>query len=170
MKACVVYYSRAGENYFGGTKRYVSIGNTEKVARKIAEKTGADLFKLEQEVPYSDVYDECLIQSKEDQTKNARPKLLNAALDLSDYDTIFLGYPNYWGSMPMAVYTFLEDNDLRFKKIRPFCTHEGSGLSSTPEKIQKMLPEASVTKGLAILGSQVDHVDKEIERWLNNEL
>lgn len=87
--------------------------------------------------------------------------------DLDGYDEIYLGYPNYWGTMPMAVYTFLENYDLAGKTIHPFCTHEGSGLSGTVQDIKKAAPGAVVTKGLAIHGSSVDSAKPALEKWVS---
>ena len=131
----IAFYSRAGENCFGGTCRRISAGNTEKAAEMLAD-----------------------LQSK------ARPEVLNLPDDLDAYDEIYLGYPNYWGTMPMAVYTFLEDYDFAGKTIRPFCTHEGSGLSRTVRDIQTAAPGAAVAKGLAIYGSGVDHAKAALEK------
>ena len=87
-----------------------------------------------------------------------------ASLDL--YDEIYLGFPNYWGDMPMAVYTFLEKFDWSGKTIHPFCTHEGSGLSGTERNIQNVCKGAAVTKGLAIQGSSVDRAGETIRKWV----
>lgn len=86
--------------------------------------------------------------------------------DMSKYDEIYLCYPNYWGTMPMAVYTFLESADFKGKKIHPLCTHEGSGLSSTPDDIAKTVPGAVVLKGLAVHGSDVDSSENIIKKWI----
>lgn len=166
MEKLVVYYSRADENYFGGKLRYIEKGNTEKVAGKIAELIGADMFKIEQEIPYATDYNSCIVQAKEHLRANARPTLVSVPDSLNDYDEIYLGYPNYWGDMPMAVYTFLENFDWNGKVIHPFCTHEGSGLSDTVHKIEKTCRGATVTKGLAIHGSSADCVDDAIKGWL----
>lgn len=98
--------------------------------------------------------------------RNARPEVLNLPDDLDIYDEIYLGYPNYWGTMPMAVYTFLEQYDFTGKTIHPFCTHEGSGLSHTVQDIQKAALGAAVTKGLAIQGSSVDSAKTTLEKWV----
>ena len=166
MAKLVVFYSRAGENYFGGAYRYVAGGNTEKAAKMIAEKTGAALFKIEQKIPYAKDYETCLTQTKKDKQANARPELSSVPESLDAYDEIYLGYPNYWGTMPMAVYTFLETFDWTGKVIHPFCTHEGSGLSGTERDIAKAAKGANVAKGLAIRGSDVDGANKIIERWI----
>ena len=162
----IVFYSRADENYFGGSYRYIKVGNTEKAAHMIAELTGADLFKLEQKVPYSADYQTCIAQAKQDLQQHARPELKALPESLDGYDEIYLGYPNYWGTMPMAVYTFLEHYDFTGKTIHPFCTHEGSGLSGTVHDIQKAAKGAVVSRGLAIHGSSVDSARKALEGWV----
>ena len=166
MKKLVAFYSRADENYFGGTIRNITVGNTEKAAKMIAEITGADLFKIEQKIPYSADYHTCVDEAREDYRKNARPELVSLPESIDEYDEIYLGYPNYWGTMPMAVYTFLEHYDFTGKTIHPFCTHEGSGLSHTEQDIRKAAPGAIVTKGLAIHGSNVDSSKAAISKWI----
>ena len=148
MAKLVAFYSRADENYFGGSMKYIQIGNTEKAAKMIADMTGADLFKIEQKIPYAADYNTCMPQ------------------DIDQYDEIYLGYPNYWGAMPMAVYTFLESYDFTGKKIHPFCTHEGSGLSNTESDIKKSAKGAVIEKGIAIHGSGVDQAKDVLERWI----
>ena len=168
MATLIAFYSRAGENYFGGTHRRVAIGNTEKAAEMLAELTGGELYKIEQAQPYSDDYNTCTVEAKAHLRNNARPEVLNLPDDLDAYDEIYLGYPNYWGTMPMAVYTFLENYDFTGKTIHPFCTHEGSGLSRTEQDIQKAAPGAVVTKGLAIHGSSVDGAGGALRRWVES--
>lgn len=153
MAKLVVFYSRAGENYFGGQYRSVTVGNTEKVAKMIAETVKGNLFKIEQKVPYSSHYKRCTEQALADKKANIRPELVKLPDNLDGYDEIYLGYPNYWGDLPMAVYTFLEAFDWTGKTIYPFCTHEGSGLSGTEGKIAVTCQGADVKKGLAIHGS-----------------
>ena len=166
MAALIAFYSRAGENYFGGAYRRIAVGNTEKVAEMLAEVTGGKLYKIEQAQPYSDDYKTCVAEAREDWQKNARPKVLNLPENLDAYEEIYLGYPNYCGTMPMAVYTFLENYDWNGKTIHPFCTHEGSGLSNTVQDIQKAAPGAAVTTGLAIHGSSVDSAKAALEKWV----
>ena len=125
MKKLIAYYSRAGENYFSGAHRTIAVGNTEKAARLLAELTGAELFHIEQKVPYSDDYDTCVAEARRDLRANARPELTALPESLDDYDEIYLGYPNYCGTMPMAVYTFLEHYDWQGKTIHPFCRTSG---------------------------------------------
>ena len=166
MAKLVVFYSRADENYFSGSRRYISTGNTEKVANMIAEIAGAELFKIEQKVPYAADYDTCIAQAKKDLQAKARPELISMPDSLKNYNEIYLGYPNYWGDMPMAVYTFLENFDWNGKVIHPFCTHEGSGLSGTESRIRNVCKGATVTSGLAIQGGSVDNARSNVERWV----
>ena len=166
MAILIAFYSRAGENYFGGAYRRVAVGNTEKAAELLSELTGGELYKIEQAQPYSDNYKACVAQAKQDWQTGARPALSHLPENLDTYDEIYLGYPNYCGTMPMAVYTFLERYDFTGKTIHPFCTHEGSGLSHTVQDIQKAAPGAKVTKGLAIHGSNVDSAKHALESWI----
>ena len=168
MKKLAAFYSRADENYFGGSCRYIQVGNTERVARQIAELTGAALFKIEQKNPYAADYRTCIAQAKEDLINNARPELVSLPENWEEYDEIYLGYPNYWGTMPMAVYTFLEHYSWTGKVIHPFCTHEGSGLSRTEQDIAKAAPGAEVKKGLAIYGSKVEQSLPLIGSWVSS--
>lgn len=166
MAKLAAFYSRADENYFGGAYRYIEVGNTEKAAKMIAAATGAELFKIEQLQPYAADYNTCIDQAKKDVQAKARPELARTLDSLDGYDEIYLGYPNYWGDLPMAVYTFLEQFDWTGKTIHPFCTHEGSGLSGTERKIQQTCKGANVTRGLAIHGSSVDSAKTAVETWL----
>lgn len=165
MKELIAFYSRADENYFGGAYRVIPVGNTEKAAQMLVELTGADLFKIEQKVPYSANYQQCIAEAKRDLQANARPELTTLPEDFDAYDEIYLGYPNYWGTMPMAVYTFLEHYDFTGKVIHPFCTHEGSGLSNTVRDIEKAAKGAVVKPGLAIHGSDVDSAMAKLKGW-----
>ena len=132
----------------------------------IAGLIGGVLYKIQQAQPYSEDYPACIAQAKADLQKNARPEVRNLPDNLDAYDEIYLGYPNYWGTMPMAVYTFLERYDFTGKTIHPFCTHEGSGLSNTEWDIQKAALGAVVTKGLAIHGSNVDGAKDALAQWV----
>ena len=169
MATLIAFYSRAGENYFGGAYRRIPVGNTEKAAKMLADLTGGTLFQIRQAQPYSDNYQACVGEAKVDLQKNARPEVLDLPDNLDAYDEIYLGYPNYWGTMPMAVYTFLEHYDFTGKTIHPFCTHEGSGLSRTEGDIRRAAPGATVAKGLAIHGSSVDSAKRTLEKWVNGE-
>lgn len=165
-KKLIAFYSRADENYVNGQIVPLKTGNTEIVAGMIQKLTGADIFKLEQKQPYAADYNECIQQAREDQNRNARPELKAYPDSLEEYDVIYLGYPNYWSTMPMAVFTFLEHFNFSGKMIKPFCTHEGSGMGSSVEDIRKLCPTARVEPGLAIQGGSVSHSQKEVENWV----
>ena len=165
-KKLIVFYSRADENYVNGQIVPLNVGNTEIVAGMIQKLTGADVFKLEQKQPYAADYNECIQQAREDQNRNARPELRAYPDSLEEYDVIYLGYPNYWSTMPMAVFTFLEHFDFSGKVIKPFCTHEGSGMGSSVQDIKKLCPNAKVEPGLAIHGGSAAHAQKEVEKWV----
>ena len=169
MAKLVAFYSRAGENYFSGSKKYIQVGNTEKAANMIAELTGAELFRIEQKVHYAADYSTCVAQARKDKQENARPALTALPENLDAYDEIYLGYPNYCGTMPMAVYTFLESFDFTGKRIHPFCTHEGSGLAGTERDIQNAAKGAKVEKGIAIFGSNVDSAKPILQKWIESE-
>ena len=143
-------------------------GNTEKVANIIHDNVGGDIIKLETVEEYPSDYDELVDYAQEEQQENARPELSTKIDDIEAYDIIFLGYPNWWGDMPMPIYTFLEEYDLREKTIAPFITHGGSGLSNTPENIQGEEPEATVTEGLAIYGSDARDSESDVTNWLTS--
>ena len=167
-KTLMAYFSRADENYFGGSMRYIEVGNTEVAAGKIKEMIGADLFKIEMKTPYAKDYNTCIAQAKQDKKQNARPELVTLPESIDQYDTVILGYPNYWGTMPMAVFTFLEAFDFSEKTILPLCTNEGSGMGSSESDIRKLCSRARVKKGLPLNGSSVDRADTQIEGWLKS--
>lgn len=162
----IAFYSRADENYVNGQIRTLETGNTEIAAGMIADMTGADLFKIEQKEPYAKDYNECIAQAQEDQRSDARPELTSYPDSIDEYDVIYLGYPDYWSTMPMAVFTFLEHFDFSGKVIKPFCTHEGSGLGHSMDDIRKLCPDADVREGLAIHGASVGRAKNDIENWL----
>ncbi len=168
-KVLVAFYSRANENYVNGQIKNLKVGNTEIAANEIANLTNADMFKIEQVNLYSDNYNECISQAQDDQRKNARPELKKYPERIDEYDVIYLGYPNYWSTMPMAVFTFLEHFDFGNKIIKPFCTHEGSGMGSSINDIKKLCPNAKVEKGLAIHGGSVERSQKDIENWVKSK-
>ena len=167
MKTLSAYFSHAGENYAVGN---IKKGNTEIVAEVIAKLAESDLFKIETKIPYSSEYSKCVKLSKNELKENARPELLTLPTDLSDYDVIFLGYPNWCGEAPMAIFTFLESCDLKGKTIAPFCTHEGSGISKTIKRISDACPDLHIAPGLAIRGKTAqnspDETEKAVAEWL----
>lgn len=173
-KVLVAYFSRAGENYVNGAVRKLAQGNTEVVAQMAAEIAGGDLFRIEPVRTYAADYTACTEEAADEKRRAARPELRALPASLDGYNTIVLGYPNWWGTMPMAVYTFLESFDFAGKIILPFCTHEGSGLSSTERDIARACPEAQVLSGLAIHGADVatapERVRPTLTSWLTSNL
>ena len=165
-KTLIAFFSRADENYFGGAMRYVKVGNTEIVAGIIKDLIPADSFKIEMKNPYSPVYMTCIEEAKKDLRAKARPELVSVPESIDEYDTVILAYPNYWGTMPMAVYTFLESFDFSGKTILPLCTNEGSGMGSSEREIKKICPGAAVKKGLPITGSTAANSKSSVARWL----
>lgn len=165
-KSLIAFYSRADENYVNGVIKNLDIGNTEVVAEFIRELTGADMFRIEQCKPYSKDYNECIVQANDDQKRDARPELKCYPEDIDNYDTIYLGFPNYWSTMPMAVFTFLEHSDFGGKTIKPFCTHEGSGMGKSVDDIKRLCPDAKVEQGLAVHGGSSGESKKDIEKWI----
>ncbi len=142
-------------------------GNTENVANFIHEAVGGDIVKLETEEPYTDNYNDLLDIAQEEQRENARPLLSTQIDNIEDYDTIFLGYPIWWGDMPMAIYTFLDEYDLSGKTIAPFVTSGGSGLSGTPGDIEDEEPNATVTEGLSVRDSNSENSQSAVNEWLS---
>ena len=150
-KILIAYFSRAGENYNVGV---VEKGNTELMNENIVEMTGGDLFKIEPTQDYPVSYDEATEIAQEEQRNDARPQIQGNIEDFGEYDTIFIGYPIWYGDMPQIMYTFLESYDFSGKTVIPFNTHEGSGNSGTYNTIKSKLESANVLDGLAIRGSE----------------
>ncbi len=168
-KRCLIaYFSREGNNYVAGKIVDLPVGNTKISAEKIYEIVGGGLFRIESAIPYPADYNEVARVAENELRADARPKL-SADLDgISSYDVIFLGYPNWCGTMPTPVFTFLEGYDFSGKVVVPFCTHEGSGFGRSEKDIEKLCPGAKLLKGLAIRGSRVNDAGKDIAAWLDN--
>lgn len=166
QKTLVAFFSRADENYAVG---YIKKGNTHIVAEMIAAETEADMFHIETVNPYPANYNECIEVAKREKQSKARPEI-KGDVRVEDYDVIFLGYPNWWGEMPMAVYTFIEKHNWQNKIVIPFCTHEGSGLSGTERRIQSACEGATVMKGIAIRGytaqNEQETTRKTVQTWI----
>ena len=165
-KSLVVYFSRADENYSVGN---ISEGNTAILAKMIAQKTGADIFEIVPEKPYPKAYKACTEVAKDEQAKKARPAYMGD-IDTAGYDTIYIGYPIWWGDLPMVVYTFLEKHDLNGKTIVPVCTHEGSGISGTDASIKRLYKNVTMKKTLVMRGNVAQNkraeAQKAVDDWL----
>lgn len=163
----IAYYSHKGSNYMGGSIVNLLVGNTEVVAKKIQESTGGNLFEIDTIKPYPKDYTETTNIAMEEKNRNVRPELAKTVDNMDAYEVIYLGYPNWWGTFPMAVFTFLESYDFTGKTIIPFCTHEGSGLGGSERDIIELCPNAKVLTGLAIRGGSVKNADNNIKSWLS---
>ncbi len=165
-KILVTFFSRTGENYAVGN---ISKGNTHIIADFIADNTGAEVFEIKPIIPYPEDYTKCTEIAKEEVDTKARPEIAKDK-KIEDYDVIFIGYPNWWGDMPMPVYTFIEKHNWEGKTVIPFCTHEGSGLGSTPEYLKNSCKGANILNGLAIRGSVAQNsqekAKEEVKNWL----
>ena len=165
----VAYFSLAGEQYGVGV---IEEGNTSIIAHMIADQTGADLFEIEAVTPYPTSHSELLDVSRQEMANNARPEIAGTVDNMDDYDTIFIGYPNWWGDMPMIVYNFLESYDLSGKTIIPFCTHGGSGLSNTETTIAD-ITGGTMKDGFAISGTTAqndrDTAKSKVTDWLRED-
>lgn len=140
-------------------------GNTETVAQEIQNQTGAELFEIVPAEPYTEDYDELLDIAQEEQSSDARPAIADT-VDLSGYGTIYLGFPNWWGDMPMILYTFLDEYDLSGKTIVPFNTSGGSGFSDSLDTIAKMEPDAEITEGLSLGSGEAQNCGDDVAEWL----
>jgi flavodoxin len=160
-KSLIIYFSRADENYSVG---YISKGNTEYIAEFVQELTGADMFKVEPEVPYAADYKTCIEEAKK---RIGNAPIKEKLTDISGYDTIFVMSPIYWGTYAPEIETALEGLDFTGKRIRVVSTHEGSGLASMPSDVKKMCKGAEVDmKGLAIVGSQAKNSKQKVAEWV----
>ena len=165
-KILIVYFSRTGENYNVGN---IEVGNTAMMASYMKEYLNADSFEIVPVDKYPNSYDDCLDVATKEKNSDARPKIQNKIDNFADYDTVFIGYPIWWGDMPMIIYTFLEEYDFTGKTVIPFNTHEGSGESGTYSTIKDKLSNASVnTDGLALQGqtARTEAGKKETTDWL----
>lgn len=164
-KTLVVFFSHTGENYGVGN---ISEGNTHIIAKMIGDATGGALFEIVPEEDYPhDSYDDVVEIAKQEKEQKARPAI-KGDVKVEDYDVIFIGYPNWWGDMPMPVYTFLEKHDWNGKVVVPFCTHEGSGLSNTETYIAETCKGAAVAKGLAVRGETAQNNREQARKAVNS--
>ena len=166
-KCLVAYFSRKGQNYVSGKIVDLKVGNTEVVANMIQQIAGGDLFHIESVTAYPKDYTETTEVAKNELRAKARPMLAGRVENMKAYDVIFLGYPNWWGTMPMPVYTFLESYDFSGKTIVPFCTHEGSSMGHSEKDIAKACPKSTVLEGLAIHGTSASSAESKVSSWID---
>ena len=162
-KALVVFFSHAGDNYAVGN---IKVGNTKIVADYISELTGADQFEIVTHKYDGMAYTPLTNLAQKEAQDEELPPYEGEVPDLSQYDTVFIGGPIWWGTYPQVMFTFFKENDLNGKTLIPFATHEGSGLASTVEDVKAAYPDANVTKGFAIYGHEVRTSRAKVEKWL----
>ena len=171
MKKLVVYFSREGSNWVNDGVSNLDKGNTEILAEFIKDKVGADIFKITTNQRYTDDYYKCTEEAKNELKNNYRPEINNCPDNLDEYDIIYLGYPIWWGTFPVAVFSFLEKFNWNNKTIYPFCTHEGSGISNSVKDIEKICIGATVkpyfeTRGFMCQNMQEYNLDEKLTSWL----
>lgn len=164
-KVLTVFYSRAGENHYAGGLKHLDIGNTHLAAQWIADECGGDLFQVETAVPYAESYKACCQQAVAEWKQGARPAVQALPENIAGYDTIVVGYPLWCGTMPMCLYTVLEQLDLTGKQVFALCTHEGSGWAGSVKALEALCPGALVKEGLCIKGSDVRSSEEQIRAW-----
>ena len=170
MANLIVYYSRRGQNYWNGSIVDLAKGNTERVAEFVQKAVGGDLFEIETVREYSKDYMTCTEEAKAELRESARPKLKKYLDSVDQYDTIFVGYPNWWGTMPMAVKTFLDGCDLSGVTIVPFCTNEGSGLGGSVGDLRRSYPAATVLDGLSVRGTDAARSTGKAVAWAKRSI
>jgi flavodoxin len=165
-KCLIAYFSRQGNNIVNGSVVNLPTGNTEVVAKMIQEMTKGDVFRIDTVSPYPVDYAETTEVAKRELRENARPKISGLIEGMDSYKVIFVGYPNWWGTIPMPVASFLSEYDLSGKTIAPFCTHEGSRLGRSIADITKLCPHSNIRDGLALWGRDVKNARNEVSAWL----
>lgn len=142
-------------------------GNTRTVAQHIHSKIGGDLIELKTTVPYPADYDAVVEQARQEQQQNARPDISTSIPNLEKYDTVFIGYPNWWGTIPMPFFTLLEKYPLGRKTVIPFCTHEGSRFGRSERDLKRLCPDARMLEGFETRGSRVGRAQADVDAWLH---
>ena len=162
----IAYFSHAGQNYVNGNIVDLPVGNTKIIAEKFHRLTGAPLYHIEQEQVYPEDYHQLTEFAKKELRDNARPALKAKLPDLNKVNFIFLAYPNWWGTMPMPVWTFLESINSTNMKVAPLCTNEGSGMGRSEKDLRKLCPNAEILAGLPIIGHEVENSENVLKTWL----
>lgn len=170
MANLIIYYSRKGENYWNGTIKNLAKGNTEIAAEFIKNAVGGELFEVQTVKEYAKDYYACIDEAQRELRARARPPIKAFPEDIDRYDNIFIGYPNWWGTMPMAMFTLLEHFDWAGRKIIPFCTNEGSGMGSSERDLAKACPGATIARGLSIHGAETLQSEKKIADWAKKSM
>jgi flavodoxin len=167
-KTLVAFFSRAGENYYYGGRTNLAVGNTEVVAGMIRDRTGADLYKIEAADRYPDSYDEAVDRNSEEQESNALPAIAGALPDIGPYDVVILGSPVWSSRAPRIMSTFIEGVDLGGKTVLPLVTYAVSGMSGIDDFYSRTLTTATVERGLAVRGEEVQDSGNALDTWLRS--
>lgn len=162
-RSIVIYFSRADENYWVW---YIEKWNTEVIAEYIQELIGADLFKVERKIPYAKDYNTCIKEAHDEINNDERPEIVNALESIDDYEVIYVWWPIYRWQLPQPMVTQLEKLNREWKIVRPFATHEWSGLAWVPGQLKNLCIWAEVLEWLAIRGSSVYESKDLVENWL----
>ncbi len=165
-RVLLVYFSRAGENYYYGDRRNLEVGNTEVLAGMIADRIGCDTYKIEAADPYPDAYDPTAARNVEAQQDDARPAIANPLPDVTGYDIVLLGSPVWNMRAPMIMSTFIESVDLTGRTVLPFVTYAVSGMSGIDDDYRQGLPDSKVRDGLAVQGETVTEAASDLDDWL----
>jgi len=165
-KCLIAYFSRESNNYVSGRIVNLPIGNTEVVAKMIQEMTEGDVLRIDTLNSYPADYTETTEVAQKELRENARPKLSSHVENMDSYNVVFVGYPIWWGTIPMPVATFLSEYDFSGKTIVPFCTHEGSRLGRSVTNIKELCPHSTILDGLAVRGGDVKNARNEVSEWL----
>lgn len=165
-----VYFSRKGQNYWNGSIVELEKGNAQRAAEMVQKAVGGDLFEIRTVKQYAEEYRACCEEAKRELREGVRPQLESCPASLDGYDILFVGYPNWCGTMPMAVFSFLEKYDLTGKKIAPFCSNEGSGMGRSEGDLKELCKGAQLVKGLSVRGSRTAESEGEIAAWARSAL
>ena len=166
----VIYFSRRGQNYFGGKILSIEKGNSELIAEFIRDAVDADVFEIRTVKTYPEDYHACIEEAKAELHDNARPRLEEYLEGLRKYDNIFVVGPCWWGTYPMAMFTQLEDLRFEGKRVMPVMTHEGSGLGSAERDLKRACIGAKVVRGLAVQGSKVAESREKVAEWARKNI
>lgn len=164
-KNLILVFSHTGENYFGGTIRNISKGNSEIAAEYIQEAVGGDLFRIEPVNPYPENYQACTEKAKEELQNHARPAVKQMPSNFEDYENVFICGPCWWGTYPAAVFTLTDSLDFHGKHVFPLMTHEGSRMGHSERDLKASCKGAVFGKGLPVHGSEVRESKEQIQTW-----
>lgn len=165
-KRLLVYFSRAGENYYYGGRTQLEVGNTEVLAGMISRLIGCDVYRIEPVDPYPDNYEATVVRNVQEQEANARPAIANPLASIDPYDTVLLGSPIWNVRAPMIMSTFAESFDFTGKTVVPFVTYAVSGLGTVVRDYTVLCPGATIGEGLAVRGEEVRDAGAAVEAWL----